>query len=323
MPAIWQRHPRFVCLTIVVVCALFFTLNSSFSEISSLVVLDDPGLPDRLARSGRIYDKVLRDRKQLIKKFGPTPSDIDLFPPNQSPWPAYTVWDFFPAAYNCPHELVRTGALGDGGKWVCGLSRVVHKRDCVVYSVGINTESSFEAEVLTSTKYCKVWGFDYSVKGFGRQISLSQSNRVFFKPYLLGKDDKHGPTDNPKAYTLRSVMEENGHSYIDILKVDIEGWEFDALTAFIQPYLDSDTPLPFGQLQLEIHLWKDSKHSFARFLEWWEMLEAAGLRPFMTEPNMVYVNYNKGLSSELAECSFLNIKGENIFTHDPRPLGAS
>lgn len=76
------------------------------------------------------------------------------FPPDKDPWPAYTVCmsnlssfllayfddvcagDFFPPAFNCPHELERIGALGDGGKWVCGLSRVAEKPDCIVYSFG-------------------------------------------------------------------------------------------------------------------------------------------------------------------------------------------
>lgn len=29
----------------------------------------------------------------------------------------FTVWDFFPPAFNCPHEMERVGRLGDGGKW--------------------------------------------------------------------------------------------------------------------------------------------------------------------------------------------------------------
>ncbi|TRM55157.1 hypothetical protein BD626DRAFT_357997, partial [Schizophyllum amplum] len=53
------------------------------------------------------------------------------------------------------------------------------------------------------------------------------------------------------------------------------------------------------------------------FLGWWERLEAAGLRPFWTEPNLVYQNYNKQASSDLAEYSFLNIRGDNVFIRDP------
>jgi hypothetical protein len=75
-----------------------------------------------------------------------------------------------------------------------------------------------------------------------------------------------------------------GHSHIDILKVDTEGLEFDALTTAIKPYLESGEPLPFGQLLIEIHLWSKT---FAEFLSWWESLEAAGLRPFWGEVSTV------------------------------------
>ena len=70
------------------------------------------------------------------------------------------------------------------------------------------------------------------------------------------------------------------------------------MTDVLKPYVDSGKPLPFGQLSMEIHLWDKS---FESFLGWWEMLEAAGLRPFATEPNLVYLNYNKKGTPDLAE----------------------
>ncbi|KAJ6618661.1 hypothetical protein B0H10DRAFT_2217404 [Mycena sp. CBHHK59/15] len=79
-------------------------------------------------------------------------------------------------------------------------------------------------------------------------------------------------------------MKMNCHTHIDILKIDIGRWEFETLAALIKPYLAPGKPLPFGQLQLEVHIWNTT---FARCLTWWEMLEAAGLRPFWTEPNLV------------------------------------
>ena len=71
-----------------------------------------------------------------------------------------------------------------------------------------------------------------------------------------------------------------GHTHIDILKIDIEGWEFETITTLLNPYVATGEPLPFGQLQLEIHIWNKS---FAEYLTWWETLENAGLRPFWTE----------------------------------------
>lgn len=72
----------------------------------------------------------------------------------------------------------------------------------------------------------------------------------------------------------------SGHTHIDILKIDIEGWEFETLSTLVSGYIQAGKPLPFGQLQLEIHLWNKS---FAEFLKWWETLEESGLRPFATE----------------------------------------
>ncbi|KAJ8079363.1 hypothetical protein PM082_021867 [Marasmius tenuissimus] len=314
-------QPKFAVLTFVVLAAFFYLFSPFDSKPAGVRIPYDPTLRSRLAQSDAIYDRVLEDRKGLIKKFGPTPADIAMFPPDKEPWPAYTFWDFFPAAYNCPHDIQRLGALGDGGKWVCGITRVETKPDCVVYSFGINLESSFEAEILRNTHHCQIWGYDFSVKSFGPEIPWRQKHRTHFFPYKLGGEDQSAVGDEPPMFTLGTLMKKNGHTHIDILKVDIEGWEFGLLETLINPYMDAGKPLPFGQLQLEIHAWDKS---FEYYLKWWEMLEDAGLRPFWTEPNLVYNNYNRA-KADLAEYSFLNVKGDNIFIRDPpsargRPL---
>jgi hypothetical protein len=94
-----------------------------------------------------------------------------------------------------------------------------------------------------------------------------------------------------------------GHTFIDILKIDIEGGEFDALTSFVTANAEGD--LPVGQLQLEIHA-QNGRERFDSFIKWWASLEAAGLRPFWTEPNMVYINIVRGAAPDLAEvCIFI------------------
>ncbi|KAF5339969.1 hypothetical protein D9611_012433 [Ephemerocybe angulata] len=315
--AVWNRHPKYAILVVVAILTTVYLLVPYSGPVNTArydIVTRGADLVSRIQQSHDIYDRLLKNRKGLIKKFGPNPADIALFPPDVAPWPPYTVWDFFPAAFNCPHEIERHGALGDGGKWVCGLSRVQDKPDCIVYSFGINLESSFEAEILKYTKHCQIWGYDFSVKSFGPEIPSNQLHRTHFHAYGLGGEDKHGPNDSPPMYTLETLMRENGHTHIDLLKIDIEGWEFDTLTTLIKPYATSGLPLPFGQLQLEIHIWDKT---FAQYLTWWETLEAAGLRPFWTEPNLVYQNYNKKKgTADLAEYSFLNVKGSNVFISD-------
>ncbi|KDQ49958.1 hypothetical protein JAAARDRAFT_42446 [Jaapia argillacea MUCL 33604] len=316
-----SRHPRYALLIFLVLMGTLYMLASDkIPEYEGYGVNEskkplgyDPDLGVRVQRAERVYQKMLKNREALVDKFGPNPNDVVNFPPDREPWPAYTVWDFFPPSFNCPHEVERIGAMGDGGKWICGLSRLTDKPDCIIYSIGVNYESSFEAEVLERTKHCQIWGYDFTTESFGPQIPRLLRSRAHFKPWGLGTKDAHGSGDVQKMYTLESLMKMNGHTHIDILKVDMESGEFDTLTAIVKPYLTSELPLPFGQLQLEIHLWGKS---FAEFKQWWEMLEEAGLRPFFTEPNMVYQNYNRDGSPELSEYTYLNIKGNNIFISD-------
>ncbi|KAF8589175.1 hypothetical protein K439DRAFT_1629085 [Ramaria rubella] len=314
------RHPRFTLALGALILCTFLLLASRNSlpfptapPIASSTYSDSLLLDGRLKEAEAVYQKMLKQRTGLIRKHGPSADQISMFPPDVPPYPPYTVWDFFPAAFNCPHEVERLGALGDGGKWVCGISRIAPKQDCVVYSIGINHESSFEAEILSRTSSCQVWGYDFSVSSFGPEISVAHKHRTHFFPYALGGKDSHGPSDNPKYYTLPTLMALNGHKFIDILKIDIEGWEFDTLTTLVKTYRDKGLPLPFGQLQLEVHAWEQT---FPQYLKFWETLEGMGLRPFWTEPNMVYQNYNRGSSADLAEYSFINIQGSHDLIHE-------
>jgi len=79
-----------------------------------------------------------------------------------------------------------------------------------ITTTGINRESSFEAEVLSNTEHCQIWGYDFSVTSFGPEISPSLHHRTHFKPYGLSGSDKHGPDDKDPMYTLESLMKING-----------------------------------------------------------------------------------------------------------------
>lgn len=88
-----------------------------------------------------------------------------------------------------------------------------------------------------------------------------------------------------------------------MLKIDLEGWEFDALTTFLLPdgeeYSAEKPRVPrVSQMLLELHLWG---RDFPDLLNWWSVLERAGLRAVAREPNLVYQNYNRMQGAELAE----------------------
>jgi len=310
------NHPRFSILSGVALLAIFLLLAGhntsqpflSFRIPGARIAPSGGGgesVAARVAEAERSYAKFLDKRKEYIRKLG---TDVTAWPKLEKLPNLYTLWDFFLPAFQCPREVQRVGTLGDGGKWMCGLSQVAKLPNCVVYSVGINGESSFEADLLRETSSCQVWGYDYSVDKFGPEIEEFPEfkARSHFFPYALGGKDDHGPGTNPPFYTLPTLMNMNGHTFIDVLKIDIEGYEFPLLTDLLQHY--AGQPLPFGQLQLEIHSWSKE---FPEFLKWWEAMEAAGLRPFWTEPNLVYLNLYRGHAPDLSEYSFLNIKGNH------------
>jgi hypothetical protein len=217
----------------------------------------------------------------------------------------YTLWDFFPATYTCPHDIQRVGRLGDGGKWVCGMSLYESKAaptisganqgntETVIYSFGVNDESTFEAEMLARIPSAQIYAFDYSVENFGPQLSPSYSARAHFKKVGLGaKDELY---KNPQFFTLSALMKQNNHSYIDILKIDIEGSEYSALDAFMDDCEKSTTGvLPIGQVMIELHLVDDKHVNFEVFSKWWERLEGFGMRPTWLEINLLAVTLGKG-----------------------------
>ncbi|PNS18199.1 hypothetical protein CAC42_7568 [Sphaceloma murrayae] len=237
----------------------------------------------------------------------------------------YNVWDVVRPAYPCPHEVERVGTLGDGGKWVCGMARyealfppisspsagekggitrpgppsasttTTTTTTMIIYSFGVNDDSSFEAAVMARTN-ARVWGWDYSVEGWGPQIAEGGvGDRAKFEKAAIGKTD--GEREGHTWKTVQGCMAANGHGWVDLVKMDVEGAEFDALGSLVefvsQTWEESgDGVLPFGQLLVEIHLYT-SKVDFGmpttmkEFLDWWVDLEKMGLRPVWNEHNWI------------------------------------
>lgn len=110
-------------------------------------------------------------------------------------------------------------------------------------------------------------------------------------------------------YTLKTLMQTNGHTWIDVLKIDIEGAEFESVARFIDDFVkdgEGEGVVPVGQVQLEVHAREWSGYGeFAPFNAWWAKLEKAGLRPFWTEANLVYVNIFRNVRPDLVEVRYI------------------
>lgn len=231
----------------------------------------------------------------------------------------FTIWDFFPASFNCPHSINRLGRMGDGGKWFCGVEKLNDlPRDrearpeapsspevgkvrelttgnadrapgtqpgCIIYSFGIQNESSFEEQLLERTPHCEIWGYDYSVDGFGPQLRASeaQGRAHFTRAGIAGRSNATG---SPPFLSVQDLMAANGHDHVDVLKMDIEGFEFEAMDSVVAHFRDQGREVPIAQFLVEIHLTPNMLR-VDDFVAWWENLEAAGFRPVWTEPNLL------------------------------------
>jgi hypothetical protein len=69
---------------------------------------------------------------------------------------------------------------------------------------------------------------------------------------------------------------------------------------------------PIGQVLIEIHLFASQQASLPVFMEWWETLEAVGLRATWTEPNLLAVTLGlEDKNPRLAEYSLVNTQNKN------------
>lgn len=86
--------------------------------------------------------------------------------------------------------------------------------------------------------------------------------------------------------------------------MDIEFAEFESMESLMAEFAGRE--LPVGQFMVEIHFFNGLNSE--GYLKWWEKLEAHGMRPTWTEPNLLSVtlNINGDKNPSLAEYVLVN-----------------
>jgi hypothetical protein len=186
------------------------------------------------------------------------------------------IWFYFEPHWWCPlgrpRELV--GQFGDGVKWVCGPRNLPD--NCTIYSYGSNNDFQFE-DALLDTSTCSVWTYDPT----SSPPQSSHSGRIHFERVGLGLTTASHIRYNTR--TIQDQMQLNGHECIDVLKIDIEGLEWELVTEWHR------TSWPcFRQLQVEMHLDfnGDRRHTYPKLVEWFHILETHNYRLFSKEHNV-------------------------------------
>lgn len=131
--------------------------------------------------------------------------------------------------------------LGEGSQWTIRTAEL--HSGSTVYSGGVGGDITFELELIRRFGVL-VHIFDPSPIAL-RTIALANSGNLLFKPVGLAASDsgnfsvgsdqgertwlKKGGDRVIPCTGLKTEMAKNGHDHIDLLKIDIEGFEYEIL----------------------------------------------------------------------------------------------
>jgi FkbM family methyltransferase len=154
--------------------------------------------------------------------------------------------------------------LGDDGSgWV------IHTRPMpqVCYCAGVGNDMTFELE-LAKVAERPVLVFDPSPTGLRTMATTECANLRFFPVGMAAETGtfEFSPPDDLaegsysvaregkeklsfQCWSLATIMQKNGDSAIDMLKMDIEGFEYDIIDGFL------NDQIPVRQLCVEFHPW--------------------------------------------------------------------
>ena len=194
-----------------------------------------------------------------------------------------TVYSDVPKDSKCSTRVERIGNTGDGGKLVC-LDDIIPNA-CIVYSLGSRLDFSFEIDVVKRLG-CVVHTFDCTV-GNPKGVPFG----VSFHPWCVGGQDEQKIVSSDlghqgetgQYYTLATIMSKLNHRNVDLLKMDIERYEFAVVDSLQNGYIP-------WQIVFETHL-QNAYGMWGRPVtekEWnilWAKLRSLGYGVFSNEPN--------------------------------------
>uniref|UniRef100_A0AC34Q9N7 Methyltransferase domain-containing protein n=1 Tax=Panagrolaimus sp. JU765 TaxID=591449 RepID=A0AC34Q9N7_9BILA len=138
-------------------------------------------------------------------------------------------------------DLTRVGTVVDGGKWICNPLQVLNLDKCTVYSLGTSNDPSFEVDFQDFIgKKCLVRSVDKDDQNPETLRKITEANGIFKKAKITSKTDLA-----KNDFTFKDILRFFGDKRIDILKIDIEGYEFEVK--------DEIFAVPICQILIEIH----------------------------------------------------------------------
>uniref|UniRef100_A0AC35GB76 Methyltransferase domain-containing protein n=1 Tax=Panagrolaimus sp. PS1159 TaxID=55785 RepID=A0AC35GB76_9BILA len=185
-------------------------------------------------------------------------------------------------------DLIRIGRVGDGGKWICNPTAMLNWPKCNIYSLGTYNDPSFEEDFQTFlSNKCKLRCVDKDEQNPDTIKRIEDVNGVFKKAFIGSKTNA---SENMLKFS--NLLSEFRDRRIDILKIDIEGGEFDIIDELVS--------VPMCQILIEVH-----GKTAEQTLELLQALSKNGFYLFSYEVN--------GFWHELSEYSFIHEKCFTLF----------
>ena len=288
---------RSACLFIAVSVLLVYLV--SFARRGPLTSRHQIGIEDNRA-SVASHQLSIEDNVALYQRYSVATRERvvhDVFNglDNLRPWEGlkggYYLWDFFPPMFNCPLRE-RFGKFSEGGKVLCNFAAVATDKNCVVFSFGVRDDISFEVDLMKRS-HCKIFAFDPSVQslpdGSQSMKSCNGQSAIHFNSVGIGAVSTTSIDEKTqfKLSNLADLMSQVNVEKIDLLKMDIEGGEWEVF----RQLSSSGILRNVDQLSIELHF-KQSKTNNAgknsgihEVFDFFAAVEKSGLLAFSSEVN--------------------------------------
>ncbi|WIA28055.1 hypothetical protein OEZ86_010640 [Tetradesmus obliquus] len=131
-------------------------------------------------------------------------------------------WQLFRPFISCPPNRPLTKYAGeeDGSKYLCAVHQAGQlRKDCIIYSLGSNGDFKYEQEVLSKTS-CRLFTLDCTYNG------TSQGPRHSYHKWCVASAATAAKR-GPPYFSWMQITQKLGHRKIDILKIDVDGYEYE------------------------------------------------------------------------------------------------
>jgi hypothetical protein len=239
--------------------ATYLNSGAEFFPDGSTVALEkNQSIKNYIKNSKIIHDKNHRggygDRsnygkfKNLPKFLSREEGIIDVIEPQHHflRWKASLGPNFEKACRNITDISFRTPKLGLEEKTFCSLPPPGQlEESCEIISIGSNRQWGFEHSFLKLYPHCTIHTFDCTTKD---NPEKPKDERIKFYPFCISNEEKE--IDELLFLTFENLVEKTGIvGSPDILKLDVEGFEYDVFTNMLRT---SKKLLPL-QISVELH----------------------------------------------------------------------